>query len=318
MSYSQGGLIQATDYNNFIGANPAIGSGTINAVWSTGSGAWGYGQTALSQSASSAGLVTATQWSTMVNTLNSILIHQSGSGSGITAPTSGTTINYLSTLATNIGTAYTNARTFASNAAVTTGSALASTWTNATTSSTLSRAFGARAAFASADQARYFFNAGGRLKFNISGAQSSSTTARTNAVIALCTDLGGVSLFAANTNGGRTGTGGTLGTNATSVGYYTATYNANVTMVSITSTTSSYTSDNASITVNTNGTQGSNNDRGLYVDFWATLNSSSGSNAGGLSFDDSIGVSVTRSIDISYPETTNLSNTWGTITVSLL
>jgi len=316
MTYSQGGLIQATDYNNFVGANPSIGTGTINSVWSTGSGSAGYGQTAISQAAATGGTVTAAQWATLINTLNSVLTHQAGAGSGISATTAGTTITYLATLATSIGTAWTNRLNFASNAAITTGSALSTTWTNATTSVTLTRAFGARAAFASADQARYFFNAGGRLKLNVSGTQSASTTARTNAAIALCTDLGGVGLFSANTNAGRTGTGGTLGTNATTIGYHTSTYNANVTLVSVTSTTASYTTDTASISVVTNGTQGTNNDHGLNVDFWVTLNSTQG--AGGLSFDDSLGINVIRSIDISYPETTNLTNTWGTVTITSL
>ena len=44
MAYSQGGLIAATDYNNFVGT--ATTSGTINYVWSTGNGQFGYGQTA--------------------------------------------------------------------------------------------------------------------------------------------------------------------------------------------------------------------------------------------------------------------------------
>jgi len=317
MSYSQGGLIAAADYNTFAGTSPSSTTNTINTVWAVGSGSAGYGQTALSQ-VSVSSTVTAAQWASLINTLNSILTHQSGSGSGISAPTAGTTINYLSTLNTNITTAYTNRLNFNSNAAVTTGTALPTTWTSATTSSTLTRSFGARATFASADQARYFFNAGGRLKFNCSGAQSASTTARTNAAIALLTDLGGVGLFAANTNAGRTGTGGTVGTNATTVGYHTSTFNSNVTLVSVTSTTASYTSDTASITVITNGTQGSNNDHGPNVDFWITLNSTSGANAGSLSFDDSLGITVTRSIDVSYPETTNLTNTWGTVTITAL
>jgi hypothetical protein len=282
-----------------------------------GSGSAGYGQTALT-TVSSGNTVTAAQWASLINTLNSILTHQSGTGSGITAPTAGTTVNYLSTLNTSITTAYTNRLNFNSNAAVTTGSALQTTWTSATTSSTLTRSFGARATFASADQARYFFNAGGRLKFNCSGAQSASTTARTNAAIALLTDLGGVGLFAANTSAGRTGSGGTATTNSTTVGYHTSTFNSNVTLVGVTSTTASYTSDTATITVITNGTQGSNNDHGPNVDFWITLNSTSGANAGGLSFDDSLGITVTRSIDVSYPETTNLTNTWGTVTITAL
>jgi len=316
MAYSQGGLIEATDYNNFVGTSPSSTVNTINTVWAVGSGSAGYGQTSVSQ-VSVSNTVTATQWASLINTLNSILTHQAGSGSGISAPTAGTTINYLSALSTNITTSYNNRLNFNSNSAVTAGTNQSTAWTSATTTSTLSRAFGVRAAFASADQARYFFNAGGRLKLNTSASQNASTTARTNAAINLCTYLGGAALFAANTNGGRTGTGGTLGTNATNVGYHTSTYNSNVTLVSVTSTTSAYTSDTASITVSCNGTQGSNNDKGLNVDFWITLNSTSGTNSGG-SFDDSLGINVVRSIDISYPETTNLTNTWGTVTISAL
>jgi len=319
MSYTQGDLIEASDYNNLIGTSPSSTINRINTVWAVGSGSAGYGQTAVSQ-VSVANTVTAAQWASLINTLNSILTHESGSGSGISAVTAGQTINHLSTLQTNINTSYTNRLNFASNSAVTAGSNQTTAWTSATTSSTLDRAFGIRAAFASADQARYFFNAGGRFKLNCSGTQNASTTSRTNAVIAMLGFLGGVQTFGANTNGGRAGTGGTLGTNDTAKGYWTSTYNSNVSLVSVTSTTANYTTDTGSIAVNMNGAQGSNNGNGLNVDFWITLSSTSGSNlpAPGYSFDDSLGVNVICSLDISYPETTNLTNSWGTVTISAL
>ena len=72
MAYSQGGLIAATDYNNFVGAYPSLGTGTINAVWATGSGSAGYGQTALTQAAASAGTITATQWATLNTTVSTL------------------------------------------------------------------------------------------------------------------------------------------------------------------------------------------------------------------------------------------------------
>ena len=84
MSYSQGGLIAATDYNNFL-----TGTNQLNTVWGTGVGTAGYGQTALS-TVSAGGTVTAAQWASLINTLNSALTHQSGSGSGLSAPTAGT------------------------------------------------------------------------------------------------------------------------------------------------------------------------------------------------------------------------------------
>ncbi len=315
MSYAQGDLIDASDYNNLIN-----GSNQLNTVWGTGSGTAGYGQTAVS-TVSQTGVITAPQWASLINTLNSALTHQSGSGSGISAVTSGQKIDYISTLQGKINDAYTNRLTFASNSAVSAsvGGSLSTSWTSASTSSTLTRAFGVRCAFGSGDQARYFFNAGGRIKLNLSGSQNASTSARTNAIINLLTYLGGVATFGANTNGGRTGAGGTLGTNDTAKGYWTSTYNSNVTLVSITSLTTAYTSDTASITVNCNGTQ-SNGGNGINVDFWINLSSLSGTNGPGgtYSFDDAMGVNVIRTVDVSYPETTNLTNSWGTISVSSL
>jgi hypothetical protein len=329
MAYSQGGLIAATDYNTLVGSSPSSTTNTINTVWAVGSGSAGYGQTALSQ-VSATNLITATQWASLINTLNSIRTHQTGSGSGISAVTSGQKIDYLSTLTSSVASAYTDRMSFNSNSAVTAGSNLTTDWTvavanagsnppgGATSLTTLTRAFGTRAAFASADQARYFFNSGGRLKLNCSGTQNASTTGRTNEIISMLGFLGGVATFNGNTNGGRTGSGGTLGTNDTTKGYYTATYNANVTLVSITSTTTNYTTDTASIAVSTTGTKGSNNDNGVNVDFWITLTSTSGTPAPQYGFNDSFGVNVIRSIDISYPETTNLTNSWGTVTISAL
>lgn len=315
MSYAQGDKIDASDYNNLLN-----GSNQLNTVWSTGTGNAGYGQTAIS-TVSQTGVVTATQWATLINTLNSARTHQSGSGSGISATTAGQKIDFISTLQGAINTAYTNRLSFASNSAVTAsvGGSLSTAWTGGSTSATVTRAFGVRCAFGSGDQARYFFNAGGRIKLNVSGTQNASTSARTNAIINILSYLGGVALFGQTTNGGRTGAGGTLGTNDTAKGYWNSTYNANVTLVSVTSTTTNYTSDTGSITVNCNGTQ-SNGGNGINVDFWINLSSLSGTNGpgGSFSFDDAYGVNVIRTVDVSYPSTTNLTNTWGTITVSSL
>ena len=128
MAYSQGGLIDAADYNGFIGTSPSSTANKLNTVWAVGNGNAGYGQTAIAQ-VSSAGLVTATQWATLINNLNSTLTHQSGSGSGISAVTSGSTINYLSTLSTNITTAYTNRSNFTTQGTTTTGSVFSPNFT---------------------------------------------------------------------------------------------------------------------------------------------------------------------------------------------
>jgi hypothetical protein len=321
MTYAQGGLITAGDYNTLVGSNISITGTDLNSVWAWGANSRGYGQSVVPLAAvNSADLITATQWASLVNTLNSANTHITGSSSGLTANTAGQVIGYSGSLQTKINGINTDRLLFASNSAVVTGTGLPYTaWTVTTTQGvdpgTATRAFGIRATFGGADKARFFFNSGGRMKLNLSavGAGSSRSTAVQN----LVGYLGGVALFGANTNGGKTGTGTTGGTNNTALGYYTSTFNANTTVVSVTSTTTNYTSDTGSIAVKPNGSQGSFNGNGDSIDFWTTLTSTSGGNAGG-SFDDTLNVTMTLSVDVSYPEVTNLANTWGAVTFSLL
>lgn len=317
MAYTQGGLIEATDYNNLIGTNTSVSGTTLNGVWAWGGNSRGYGQSPLS-SVSVSSTVTATQWATLINTLNSANTHINGTDSGLTANTAGQLIGFSGALQTKVNGANSDRLLFASNSAtvVNSGTLTAYTaWTSTTTSATLTRSFGAQVAFASPDQARFFFNAGGRLKFNISGTGTGST--RSTAAQNMCGYLGGILLFGANTSGGRAGTGGTVTTNLTNVGYYGLT-TANVNFVGVTSVTTSYTTDTGTIAVRTNGPVGSFKDNGTQLQFWATINSTSGANAGGLSFNDTLSLTVTVTVDVSYPETTNLSNTWGAVTVTRL
>lgn len=313
MTYSSGGRIAATDYNILINA-----SNKLNTVWGTGTGNAGYGQTAVS-AVSASTLVTATQWTSLLNALNNALTHQSGTGHGITAATTGTKVTYRSTLSTSIDTAYTNRLTKNSQGTTVTGTVFTTAWADASTSATASASWGARATFSSADAARYFFNCGGALTFNC-GA-SGSSTARSTAITNMAGYLGGVSQFGSSGNGGRLGTGGTA-TTTPAVGYW-GTVNFATAMnvynlVSVTSTTASYTSDTGIVQVQVAGSAGSYGAIGTYVDFYIILSSTSGANAGSLSFDDSWSNSITRSIDIIYPELSYLSNSWGTVSITSL
>jgi len=331
MSYSQGGLIAASDYNSFVGTSPSSTANQINTVWAVGSGYVGYGQSPITQ-VSSTGLVTATQWATAVNVLNSIRTHQSGTGTGIAAPTAGNLIAYLSTFSSNINTAYSSALTFSSQGATVTGSTIspAETYSNLQAAATF--AIIRTVTFnGGADAARYFFNAGGQLNFVISSVTNNDSTSRSGDMVTLLTtNLGSLTAFRANTNGGRTGTGGTSNTNNTGVGYYGLT-TSNVVIQQITSTTSGYTSDYVNFSVRTNGVQGSNNDNGTALTFNLNLYSASrptlpapppGPGPGGIApttntvVNDTINITVNHRIDVIYPETTNLSNVWGAVTIS--
>jgi hypothetical protein len=269
MAYSTGGLIQATDYNGFVGTSPSGTSNQINTIWAVGSGDAGYGQTALGQ-VSQSGLVTATQWATAVNTLNSIKTHQTGTNTGIGAPTSGSLITYLSTFSSSLNTAYSNRLTFATQGTTTTGTTFSPGWSVVNQSAAATFTVTRTVTFPSADQARYFFNAGGQLNFVVSSVTNGDGTSRSGDLATLVsTNFGGFSAFRSRSGGGRTGTGGTLNTNSTTIGYFNCT-TVDQTLVSITSATSGYTSDYVTLTVKSNGAQGVNADAGTVLTFTLT------------------------------------------------
>jgi hypothetical protein len=329
MTYASGGLIQATDYNGFVGTSPSSTANQINTVWAVGNGNAGYGQTALAQ-VSSASTVTAVQWASLINTLNSIYTHQSGVGTGLGAPTAGSLISYLSVLSGDITTQYTNCLTAATQGNTTTGTLFSPPETVSNQQAAATFTITRTVTFASADAARYFFNAGGQLNFVITSVTNNDGTTRSADMVTLAgTNFGGLSAFKATTNGGRTGTGGTVNTAATSIGYYGLT-TTNQTLSQITSTTAGYTSDTINLSVKSNGVQGSNADVGTVITFTLTLTSAARPTLaappawGGIGtppvtntvVNDSVNVTVNHRVDIVYPETTNLTNTWGTATVA--
>jgi hypothetical protein len=166
MTYSQGSLIEATDYNGFVSTNS---NANLNDIWATGSLDKGYGQTALS-TVSAGGTVTATQWASLVNNISSIASHTGTTITSRTAPTAGNTITVLSNVATDLTNITTNRGNAVANGSqygifsgttsrtASTGSGSTPwtiTWTHTVT-------------FASANAARWFFNAGGRIKIEFS------------------------------------------------------------------------------------------------------------------------------------------------------
>ena len=308
MAYSQGGLIAASDYNTIVGTSPSSTANTINTVWAVGNGQYGYGQTAISQ-VSSAGLVTATQWATAINNLNSIRTHQSGSGTGIGAPTSGSLATYLNTFQTNVNTAYTNAVTAATQGTTTTGGSFTGSATAGNDSTYNGTTLTRTVTFASADQARYFFNAGGQINFVVSSVTNNDGSARSSdAVSVIGTYFGGMSAFKATTNGQRTGTGGTLAGSGYVSGYYGLT-TAYQTIAQVTTSSGTYSTDYVQLQAKYSGTLGSNGDKSPQISF--ALNYYSSHSSG---FNDTLNITVNHRVDIVYPETTNLTNTWGTVT----
>lgn len=162
MTYTSGSLIEATDYNGFISTSAA----NVNGVWSTGSGDAGWGETSVS-TVSSSSIISATEWATLVNRISSMASQTGTTITSRTAPVAGNTIQILA----NVNTDLTNITTNRGNAVAVgtqyTGWTGTSAKTGTTSGVNSTIVFTHTVTFASANAARYFFNAGGQIKWQV-------------------------------------------------------------------------------------------------------------------------------------------------------
>ena len=323
MTYSTGGLIQATDYNGFV--STTVGA-NINATWSTGSTNSGWGQTGIS-TVSSAGTVTATQWASLVNTLASMGSQTGTTITSRTAPVAGNIISALANVNTDITNCYTNRGN-----AVASGTAYG-TFTGATSKTaatgsgqtTWTITFTHTVTFPSADQARYFFNAGGIVKIQY-GKSSTGTDVDPdwNTFAGLCGSInitGGAQTIASQAYTGTTrlsGTGGTQTTLATTTGWYALT-GTPVTIFQLNNASSPYTGEyirttaaatsSTVLTLTTTWFQPA-------VSAPGTTCNISGGTATGSPSTTITGTAPTTLVTYVPPSTTYLSASWGTPTIA--
>jgi len=317
MTYASGGLIQAADFSAISGTTTSTGASLLNTVWAVGTGDAGYGQTAVTPPSASdtvtanlgggAG-VSAGEWAGLINRLNNASTHQSGAATAVSPPTSGSTIAYIAALTGAVGTVYTNRLNF--NTQGTTSTTSYSFSYSAASGATATGTSTRTCTFSSVDAARYFFNAGGQIKVNITSVTNVNGTSRsTNQVTTWVTNLGSKTMRARSSLA-RTGTGGTVTTDLTGSGFWNLT-TSYVTFTKITTASATYTGDYAQIDIKTDGTVGSNAGNGSIVSILLT-----GFSALQSGFDDAVSVTVNYNIEVTYPETTYLANSWGTVTVA--
>jgi hypothetical protein len=320
MAYTGSGqLIEAWDYNRLTWGGNTTGTYTSTPsnfayVWGVGNGQFGYGQDVSQISAVTSGTaVSATQWSQFIYALNKCLGHQSGSagqlanGSNI-GVTAGATIAYFANVATAVSTVNTNAALYTAQGSTTTGSGI-NTVVSSTGGLATWQTVDRTVTFASAQHARYFFNAGGQLNYRVtfSGGNGSGST---NSLQRVLTGVGGTN-FLNTTNSGRTGSGIQLDTNATNIGYRNLTTSPQ-NIVFVTDNTASYTGSNGVLQVYCGATDTTNGAVSAVVVFRLLYD------VDDKTWDDTISLTVTTKVDIVFPETTYLTATapWGTPTVS--
>jgi hypothetical protein len=330
MTYSSGGLIQAVDYNGF--ANDT-GGANVNAVWGAGSGDRGWGQSSTLSTVSAAGTVTATQWADLVNRITSLGNQTSTSLTARSAPTAGATINILS----NLNTDLTNCTTNRGNAAAvgttyaTFGGTTSKTGATANNQSGWTITFTHTVTFPSANQARYFWNAGGRVLLDFSKTSTGTDTdpdwnsfAATIGTISFVGRVNGANQTLAGTSytgTTKTGGSGTPNTLTTGVGWYNLSAGAAATTIfkqfdnvyqytsNFIQVTAARSADSTVLTLVTSWF-----DSG-YPAVWGRNNSISGGTATASPF-TAFGTAPTTLCRYVPPSTTYLTNTWGTPTIS--
>ena len=213
MGYVAGEKILDDEYNVFVnsssdpyGYNHFAGTGALN---------YGLGQTHIAtQNANDK--ITAAQWNALFTGMDNIANHTNDSLTSTAARSAGDPIAIKSALVADLATlAASVAAGCPSATAVSAGSEDRSEVASAVFDT--SHIVEDTVTFAGGDEARWFFNAGGKIRVSLTNAAANSTD-KDDSVSALITSMGNFDL-GANVNG-RSGTGDTPTTEATETGYY--------------------------------------------------------------------------------------------------
>jgi len=314
MTYSTGGIVQATDYNGFVSTTPG---GNINATWNTA-----YGQTLL-PTVSTGTTVTAAQWASLNSTISSMAAHQGTSITARTNPTTGGVVSVLSNLGTDITNCYNNlhnASTLGSQFTNWTGAVSKTSTTGAGTSS-WSINYSSTISFASVAAANYFFNSGGLLKiqFSKTSTGNSSDNMWNNFVNGICGAIYLSSTGASKTISGYTYTGTTkIGGSgaptilATGIGFQQLSSTPTAIYKQFDGGVYAYSSNYVLVQASLNGSTITINttwyDNG---DLYGSV-ISGGTPTSGIIF----GTAPTTLVTYFSPETTYISNSWGSPTIS--
>ncbi len=311
MTWAQFGTVQASDFNTLVGGDPITTPNALNTVWATGGTKNGYGQTALANVAVG-GSVGATEWANLTGKTANCGTHQGSSLSSVVTPIVGGSVIYQANIQTNLNTVYSNKLNAASQGTTASNTATyGSTWVNAIT-------FVHTATFANGDAARYFFNSGGQLAITCSHPAGTGINLLLNG---LASNIGTISMSAPTsetitivgssyTGITRVGGGGTApSVYDTTKGYFAQSVsNANVFLQTASTGPGSYLGTFINVLTKTNGTQGTHGDTGSIITIYTVWDEI----PNGLT----VAIGSATTLTVKPPETTNLANTWGTITLA--
>ena len=209
MAYQAGDTILDDEYQAFVAASSSPFG--WNHIAGTGSGNQGLGQTHLVEVTPGSTTVAASQWNALMTGITNIANHTNDSITSRTAVATGDTITIKTAIAADLATLSTSVAGGCVNAtAVSAGSELQSS--QSSTRYAGSHTVEHSVTFASGDNLRFFFNAGGKIRVNLTreGNGGSAKTSKDDSVDELITAMGNFDIGAQVST--RSGSGETLST----------------------------------------------------------------------------------------------------------
>jgi hypothetical protein len=311
MTYAAKSLIEAKDFNMLVGNVTTSTVNTLNSILGTGKGSLGYGQTAVQQVFVNNLVTAANEWNLLATKLGQIAAHQGTSVININPPVSGNIIFFSSILKNNLEILYNNRFNTAFQGITQSNTKeLVNPWKDKII-------FTHIISFQNGDSARYFFNSGGQLKITVNHPDGPGINKILNELTANVGDIfisapaAGNVLINGNNFAGVTKVkgGGNNPVIDTTRGYYGLS-SSNVTVFTQTASTGNLISRNSyiKIALQTNGSQGTNNDNGSVI----TINTIFKM----FPEDEELTGGTVTQVDVVFPETTFLSNSWGNVNIS--
>jgi hypothetical protein len=214
MAYVTEDTILDDEYNAFV--NSSSSPYGYNHIAGTGSADLGLGQASISTVAAGT-TITASQWNSLFTGLANLSNHTNVALTSTTAVSAGDAIAIKAALISDIAEMATQVSTGCPNATALTASAVLRTVTTASEGWDNTATQEISVTFSTADQMRWFFNAGGKIRFVVT-ATAASVSAKDTAFVALGTGVGNLDIGSKATT--RSNAGQTLTTNGLANGFH--------------------------------------------------------------------------------------------------
>jgi len=249
MAYSAGDAILDDEYNTFV-ASSSDPFG-YNHFAGTGATVYGLGQTAIG-TVSAGGLINAAQWNSLFTGLDNIANHTNDSMTSRSSVSAGDDIDIASAVATDLATLAASVAAGSPNATALGTSSALQTVTTGSEGWDSSATHEVSVTFANANNMRFFFNGGGKVRMTLATVQA-ATSDKDQAYIDLTAAFGNIDIASLATT--RSGSGETLTTNNLARGFqdFTTSYQN---IIKLTSDNSNYTGNTIELFAKTTGGNG--------------------------------------------------------------